>query len=168
MPQPLRFISPLHKAQRQIGEYLKQDCEAVGIEPGEGHVLSYVSHYGPCPIGELATVFGHKPSTLTGMLDRLEERALVSRAPNPADRRSVLIAATESGRETQAELRDRLVAVEREIADRVSTRDIDGFVAVMGAIAGVTGVALTERDERGTEPGKQSGSNTPLNARRQA
>ena len=38
---------------------------------------------------------------LSRLLDRLEQRGLVSRAPDPADRRAVLVTLTEAGRVTQ-------------------------------------------------------------------
>lgn len=147
MAEPLHFVSPLHKATRQIGEFIAGDCHRLGVEPGEGHMLSYTSLYGPCPPAELIRVFGYKPSTLTGMLDRLEEKGLVVRDPNPGDRRSFLIRVTAEGTSIAARLRSRLEEFEADVRERVGTRDERGFRAVMRAIADITQVELRERDE---------------------
>lgn len=147
-PAPLRVVSPIHKASRQIGEYIAEFSRAHGVEPGEGHVLSYVTVYGPCRATELARVFGHKPSTLTGILDRLEGAALLVREPNEEDRRSLLIRATAAGAETATAVRSRLEAMEAEIMAVVGPGDMAGFEAVMRAIGGITGVDLRREGER--------------------
>lgn len=146
-PKPLQFVSPLHKANRQLGEFMEADSRARGVEPGEGHLLSYTTLYGPCPVSRLVRVFGHKPSTLTSMLDRLEERGLVERNPNPDDRRSFLVSTTPEGSRIATELRERLEAMEDGIYRRIDARDLAGFQAVMRAIADLTRVDLERTEE---------------------
>lgn len=63
----------------------------------------------PQPMGALAVVMHCDNSNVTGIVDRLEERRLVERRPDPGDRRVKLIAATAEG----AKLRERL---NRELA----------------------------------------------------
>src|SRR5436309_159881 len=65
----LRYLSPIHKATRQIGLFLEPRCAALGVSPAEGHLLSYLRSYAPCPIGEVVRVFGIRPSTMTSMLE---------------------------------------------------------------------------------------------------
>lgn len=108
-------------------------------------MLSYTSLYGPCSPSELVRVFGYKPSTLTGMLDRLEEKELIVRDPNPEDRRSFLIRATEEGASIAGRLRGRLEGFEAQVRARVGARNERGFRAVMAAIAEITRIELRER-----------------------
>lgn len=143
MSKPLQFVSPLHKAERQLAEYMEGESRQRGVEPSEGHLLSYTTLYGPCPVSQLSRVFGHKPSTLTSMLDRLEERGLLERRPNPDDRRSILVSTTRRGAEVATELRAILEDMEERIYGRISARDFAGFQAVMRAIADLTHVDLT-------------------------
>jgi DNA-binding MarR family transcriptional regulator len=121
---------------------------ARGVEPAEGHLLSYVTLYGPCPVSELTRVFGTRPSTLTGMLDRLEERGLLLREPNPRDRRSLLVGVTDPGAVIATELRAKLEAFEEELRSRVCERDLKGFDAVIRAIADITQVDLTKEGRK--------------------
>jgi MarR family transcriptional regulator, organic hydroperoxide resistance regulator len=51
---------------------------------------------------QLVVAAAQRPSTLTGVLDRLEGWGLIERTPNPADRRSVLVRLTQSGRAVAA------------------------------------------------------------------
>jgi len=147
MAEPLRIVSPIHKGQRQLQEYMKEASRALGVEPYEGHLLSYTTLYGPCPPSELVRVFGYKPSTLTGTLDRLEAAELVVREPKPQDRRSYLIRVTARGAEVASELRARLEGMEADVAGRVAKRDMDGFAAVMAALGEVTQVQLGAEQE---------------------
>ncbi|MEJ2717486.1 MAG: MarR family transcriptional regulator [Deltaproteobacteria bacterium] len=55
--------------------------------------------YGPLPVSKLAKYVLVKPSTATGIVDRLEEKGLVKRERNVLDRRIVTIHLTETGNE---------------------------------------------------------------------
>ena len=100
----LEFLSPLHKASRQITMYLETRTQELGVSPLEGHVLTYLRKYAPAPVGELVRVFGLKQSTFTSLLDRLERSGLVRRERNPDDRRSLLVHITVQGRELTTRL----------------------------------------------------------------
>lgn len=136
----LTFLSPIHKASRQIGLYFEERMAAFEVGPGEGHLLSYLVPYGPSPIAELIRVFGQKQSTMTSMLDRLEALSLVERQVNPNDRRSFVIHVTEKGREVAARLQVIVDELEQAIEGRVKPADIEGFRAVMAAVGAVSGV----------------------------
>jgi DNA-binding MarR family transcriptional regulator len=141
----LEFLSPLHKASRQLSVYLEPPHGEAGLTPVEGHLLTYLNSYAPAAIGELVRVFGIKQSTFTSILDRLEKDGLIRREMNPADRRSFLIHITDRGR-TRAEQSNRmLLQLEEAIRSRVSPRDVAGFHAVMRAVEEVTQVRLRER-----------------------
>lgn len=140
----LDFLSPLHKASRQISVYLESHTRELGVSPAEGHVLTYLRSYAPAPIGDLVRVFGLKQSTLTSMLDRLQQSGFVRRETNPADRRSFLVQLSEEGRALADRLNRCLLALEDEIRQHLKPRDLEGFRAVMGAVDEVTRVRLRE------------------------
>ncbi|HEX8906952.1 MAG TPA: MarR family transcriptional regulator [Longimicrobiaceae bacterium] len=142
---PLQFLSPIHKATRQITVYLQSLQDEAGLSPPEGHLLTYLQSYAPAPIGELVRVFGIKQSTFTSMLDRLEKAGLIRREVNPGDRRSFMIHITDDGRELAERANRQLEAFEEELRGRLTTREIEGFQAVMAAIEEITRVQLRER-----------------------
>jgi MarR family transcriptional regulator, organic hydroperoxide resistance regulator len=141
----LQFLSPLHKATRQLTVHLQQTLGERGLSPSEGHLLTYLHSYAPAPIGELVRVFGIKQSTFTSMLDRLEKAGLIRREMNPADRRSFLIHITDQGRTLAEQANRLLLELEETIRSRVSDRDVEGFHAVMRAVEEITQVRLRER-----------------------
>ena len=148
MPKPLRYLSPLHKATRQIGVDMERQLEGTGLAPQEGHILSYLRSYAPCAIAEMITVFGLRGSTATAVLDRMEERGLVTRTPNPDDRRSFLLDLTAEGKRIAEDVQEHVERLENAIARRVTREDEEGFRNVMGAIEAATNVTLVDRSAR--------------------
>jgi DNA-binding MarR family transcriptional regulator len=145
----LKILSPIHRATRQIGLHLADQTAALGVSNEEAHLLSYLEGYGPAPIYELQRVFGHRPSTLTGMIDRLEDRGFVSRDRNPADGRSFLISLTESGCELAGRVSGLVERLEANVLTGVDERALSGFRAVMEAIGGVTQVDVRQGERAG-------------------
>ncbi len=141
-PTPLQIVSPLHKAQRQMSIHLNAAARTHGIEGTEGHLLSFVSVYGPVRIAELRRVFGHQPSTLTSMLDRLEHAGLLKREINPADRRSFLIRATRKGASVGRKARKLVEQFEAELMAEIDPRDLAGFQRVLRVLGDITHVQL--------------------------
>ncbi|MDH3524889.1 MAG: MarR family transcriptional regulator [Acidobacteriota bacterium] len=140
--KPLRVVSPLHKAMRQLSVHLGDAMRGRGMEGADGHLLAFVAAYGPCGISELRRVFGHKPSTLTGLLDRLERNGWIARSIDPGDRRSFLITATPEGARAGREARRVVEAFEKKVLSRVEARDLEGFRRVLDALGEATQIQL--------------------------
>jgi DNA-binding MarR family transcriptional regulator len=77
---------------------------------------------GPMPMGSVAEVLSCDASTLTGIADRLEERRLIQRQIDPADRRVKLLALTEAGRSLVKSI-DRPFTTELPGIEALSERD---------------------------------------------
>ena len=143
----LLFLSPLHKATRQISLYMEARMQDLDVSPREGHVLSYLLSYAPAPVAELARVFGLKSSTMTSMLDRLEKGLFIVRVSNPRDRRSYLVRLTRPGRRLAGRIQGIVEALETELCRNVGRRELQGFQAVMTAVERVTQITVRERRE---------------------
>lgn len=145
--EPLRILSPIHRASRQVGTYLEARCRAFDVSTAEGHLLTYLGSYSPAPVGDLSRIFGLKGSTLTSMLDRLEARGLLARRDNPDDRRSFLVDITPAGEKVATEIRLVIEALEEEVLRRLPKRDLAGFRAVLDTLGAVTGVDLSRGED---------------------
>ncbi len=64
------------------------------------------------PLGQLSKQLMVHPTTVTLVIDQLENRGMVSRRPHPTDRRTVLAALTDAGREAVTRASDDLAAVQ--------------------------------------------------------
>lgn len=140
----LQILSPLHKANRQISIHIEERLTDLDLTTVEAHLLCYVRTYGPCPIGELVRVLGHKKSTMTNILDRLEDYGLLQRSVNPTDRRSFLVATTETGERIEDDAQKRVYDLEEGILELVTEDDMRGFRKVIEAVEDVTGVNVRQ------------------------
>lgn len=63
----------------------------LGLTAGEARTLAYVSLYPASRQTALAAKMNVEPMTLVTFLDRLESRGLITREPDPTDRRAKII-----------------------------------------------------------------------------
>jgi len=142
--KPLVILSPIHRSTRQLDLYLDRQTRALGVSSTEGHLLTYLLSYAPCPISELHRVFGLKRSTLTSLLDRLEEGGLLSRKPHPRDRRSLMISLSGRGKTLAKKLYALVAGFEQQVLDRLKPNQLKGFHQVMEVIEKVTEIKVRE------------------------
>src|SRR6476660_1786875 len=72
----------------------------------ESRTISYLLARGPMGQTELSTALGLTTSSTTTLLDRLEQREMVRRVPDPSDRRRSSVEIPESGAIRLREVRD--------------------------------------------------------------
>ncbi|MBE1531327.1 MarR family winged helix-turn-helix transcriptional regulator [Actinomadura algeriensis] len=73
------------------------------LPPAQALVLVNLS--GPAPMRQLADRLSCEPSNVTGIVDGLERRGLVTRRPAPGDRRVKHVVLTETGEHRREQLR---------------------------------------------------------------
>ncbi|MFE7120939.1 MarR family winged helix-turn-helix transcriptional regulator [Streptomyces sp. NPDC057654] len=81
------------RGRRLVSEALAQD----GLRMPHHAVLSAVADLGPVAQAELGRSTGFDPKDMVGFLNDLEAAGLVTRAPDPKDRRKNAIAITPAG-----------------------------------------------------------------------
>jgi DNA-binding MarR family transcriptional regulator len=131
------LATTLERGAHLVGRYLERSMGRLGITQAEAHVLAQVAAHGPLPIATLHRDFGRKRSTLTSVLDRLEQRRLVRRAVNPDDRRSFVIHLTARGARTAERVTGALAELEHELRATVPAHELDAVERVVAALAGL-------------------------------
>jgi DNA-binding MarR family transcriptional regulator len=80
----------------------------LGLTPGHMKALLSLDADEAAPMGTLASRFACDASTMTWLVDRLEERGLVERRAMPGDRRVKAVALTKTGQAMKRDLERRL------------------------------------------------------------
>jgi DNA-binding MarR family transcriptional regulator len=76
---------------------LEADLGKQGLTPPQFYVLATIGYAGGLPFGEIGAKMMVTVSNLTGIVDRLEEKKLVTRKRDERDRRVVHVVLTEKG-----------------------------------------------------------------------
>jgi DNA-binding MarR family transcriptional regulator len=109
MQEPLKqggfLISKIHQLSGRIfAKKLKE--HAIEINPSQGRILFVLWQNDGISIRELAQKTALEKSTLTSMLDRLEEAGYLKRRPSPEDRRKIIIQLTAKNQQIQQDHQD--------------------------------------------------------------
>jgi DNA-binding MarR family transcriptional regulator len=128
------MITELQRTVHLIGQHVERAAGDLGVTQAEAHVLAQLARGGPQTVGELLRGFGHKRSTLTNVLDRLDLRGFIERRVNPHDRRSFIVATTRDGDRAARKVVHVLDHLERAVRAKVTARDVAGVRAVVDAL----------------------------------
>ncbi len=144
LTQEERIVASIRQIIRAVDLHSRRLVEAHGLTGPQLAALSEVVRTGPVSPTALARAVHLSQATVTGIIQRLERRGLVRRDANASDRRSVLLHATDAGRQLlaaspsplqdrfraglakldQAE-RDRILETLQRVAGLMDARDLD-------------------------------------------
>jgi DNA-binding MarR family transcriptional regulator len=93
------------------------------LSPGSVWLLARLAKCEPVRLSELAHAVGVDNSTLTPQAQRLEREGLVTREPDPSDRRAALLRVTHAGRALLARLHSARRAMFAELLANWSEQD---------------------------------------------
>jgi DNA-binding MarR family transcriptional regulator len=100
-PENETVIKEIVGALRRLVKAVYLDSSKIsrqyGLTAAQSIVLRILSNEGPLSSADLSRRLYVTPSNMTGVIDRLEKKALVERVRQAADRRVVLITLTQSG-----------------------------------------------------------------------
>jgi DNA-binding MarR family transcriptional regulator len=108
-----------------------------GLRPRHLIVLKLLSEQGPANQQGLADALSLDPSNVVGLLNELEERALITRRRDPADRRRHIVELSPLGEDELALAYSRLSQVEDDLLSALSAEEratlYDLLVRAVGA-----------------------------------
>jgi MarR family transcriptional regulator for hemolysin len=87
----------------------------------------------------LADAIGIEGASLVRLLDELQAGGLITREPDPADRRANSVNLTERGREVLGHVNETLTALRLETFSTVSRKDVESAIKVCKAIEAAAG-----------------------------
>ena len=108
------------------------------------HVLTVLETAGPLPMGKLADALDVSVASATGIVDRMEQRGLVERRHDEADRRIVLVHPTDAGRAVFNDLAEMRRAGLVNILDRLTNDELKALLVGLRAMSKARAAQLTE------------------------
>lgn len=100
----------------------------------QAQVLFFVARHEGCHIGEVARAFGVTLAAVSQIVDRLEQKGLLARRSEPADRRVCALGLTPGGRALAEELRRLQTKGLETVLARLSARQRSRVIAGLAAL----------------------------------
>lgn len=133
---PIEFICfKLNIVVRNIKRYYESKLASYDITPSQFYVLNALWGNDGMKFKDLAKCANMDGSTLTGILDRMEQSEFVERRNDPDDRRSLLIFLTEKAKKEGPELISIAEGLDREVKEKFSEEDFKTFLKVLDQLS---------------------------------
>lgn len=130
-----RTLGPLlSRVERHVARRLEAALGPDGPSLDQWRVLHVLADGAGRPMSEIAAATLVPAPTLTKIVDRLVDSALVHRRPDDVDRRRVLVFVTDHGRATHDRLAPALTGAELAIADELGA-EADRFLALLARLS---------------------------------
>ena len=127
-------VLALHRTTHHTLHALSSALADLNLTAAEINALANLADRGALNVRELSVETGTRATTLTGVLDRLENRGYLTRELDPADRRSFRLPLTRTGQQVAERIRAAVTDLERDALARLSPTQIAGFHAVVTAL----------------------------------
>jgi DNA-binding MarR family transcriptional regulator len=125
----------LRRAQVAVFQNFVQAMAGVELTPGQFGVLQVISRNPGLSQTELGNAIGIDRSTVVAVIDKLESRDFVVRAPSPTDRRSYALRLSERGTRLLADLERRVRAHDEAIAQGLSSAERRTLIGLLERLA---------------------------------
>jgi len=113
------LITQIKQIGGRIFEQILKDSGIDEFNGPQGRILYILWEHGPVSLTEIGRMTALAKTTLTGMIDRMEEKGLVTREQHPSDRRAILIHLTPAAKRLQRDY--------NSLSDRINEFYYKGF-----------------------------------------
>jgi MarR family transcriptional regulator, organic hydroperoxide resistance regulator len=138
----LDFMRLLWSIDHGLQTTSKRMESTLGVTGLQRMVIRLVGRFPGISAGHLARILHVHPSTLTGVLKRLEDRQMVTRTADPLDARRALFALTTRGRSLDVPATGTVEAAVQRALEKISPARISAARELLNALS----------EELGTEP----------------
>ena len=126
--------------------------DLAGLTPSQLSTLSSVGQCGPVRLGDLAAAERIAPSTLTRLVNVLEDRGYLLRQPAPDDARAYLVTITPAGRDVLERIRAEATSLLTDILLTLPADQRAALDAALPALEQLAGLA-PDQPKRARKPG---------------
>jgi len=117
----------INEVSKLFNDRMRQRTEAMGMADGWRRVLFHLAHNEYLTQLELAKRTHLSTPAVSVTLQKMEAEGLVTRRPDPADQRAVLVQLTEKGREADRRVIGAIRQTEQEMLCNITPEEFDRF-----------------------------------------
>ena len=116
-------ILPLLERLVRVGRRTADTCMSGCLRPRHLIALQLLAEHGPMTQHTVGTALSLDPSNVVGLLNELEERGLLTRRRDPADRRRHIVELSPAGADELAQTSSRLGLVEDDLFKSLTAQE---------------------------------------------
>lgn len=125
----------LRRAQLAVFQSFQNTITPFDVTPGQFGIMVLIDENKGLSQSELGNAMGIDRSTMVAVIDRLENRGLVVRAPSNFDRRSYALQLSDAGTKLLSELLPAVEKHEKQMTDNLSSEEYDQLISLLNRIA---------------------------------
>jgi MarR family transcriptional regulator, organic hydroperoxide resistance regulator len=120
----IRVVRILKKVMSTIKQRMGGHFKEMNLTGPQGMLIGTLAHYGEMKVSDLSEKLGLSNSTVSGIIDRLENQELVERIRSKEDRRVVYVKVTEKCRKNSQQHFEEINKMFEEMMDKASPEEI--------------------------------------------
>jgi DNA-binding MarR family transcriptional regulator len=125
-------------ALRNLDQVFGQVVQPLGLTVIEWYILRALYDQDGQHASELARAVGRAATSFTPNLDKLQDKGLIERRADPADRRAVRIYLTEAGAKCKKAVNDSARDIDRRLAQQFDSEEYASFQTILAALQVIT------------------------------
>lgn len=124
-------------ALRNIDQVFRRVVRPLGLTVIEWYILRALYEQDGQHASELARTVGRAATSFTPNLDKLQDKTLIERRPDPDDRRAVRIFLTEKAHDMKDDVLERADEIDGEMRELFSQAEYESFLSVLATLQNV-------------------------------
>jgi DNA-binding MarR family transcriptional regulator len=120
----------MSKIKQKVGNHFKE----MNLTGPQGILMGTLAHHGEMKVSDLSEKLGLSNSTVSGVLDRLENQGLVERTRSKEDRRVVYIKVTEEFRKHSLKHFEEINRLIEKMMDKATQEELDIILKGMNTL----------------------------------
>jgi len=122
---PPRLVFLTLEAERRLARWISRRGRKRGISAPAAGVLFHVAGAPETTTGEVASAIHGSAAGTSGLLARMEQSGLITRRPDPADRRTIRVSLAPAGADAMADIREAVTDLNGLITDGFTAEELE-------------------------------------------
>lgn len=128
----INFI--LTKVQQSVQQFFKGELEQFGITPGQYMVLKCLWDENGTTVKQMADRLQLDSSTITGILDRLENKGMIKRKHDLIDRRALCVVLTPKGKALEKSVNQAIINANHKVLGSLENQESEDLKLLLQKI----------------------------------
>lgn len=124
----------IYCAQSVVSQVLANALSLYEVSPAQWNALNQLERLGPLSQRQLASYLHREPATITRSIDKMEAAGLVSREPDPHDRRTNLITLKPVASELLSEVQPAVEQAAATIEGNLSDEEVKTLISLLDRV----------------------------------